>query len=446
MIDAMIMMFGPPNSGKGTYGKRIARRFDIPFIAAGDLVREQLTKDESWFGGRYSWYIYNQGGLVPGDLMGRLIREKIASTGGVCVLDGYPRTREQMVVFEEFGFPYALVHIDQDDETLIKRAMGRMTCEGCGEIYAAGNPKMQPNPDGSCVRCGAKVSVRSDDTEEAVRKRLAKYREETKPILEALKDRAILWMEISPMTDDVDDISDKIGTQIEEMMDVVSTGHGDVVATIRKYRISDERIAKECGWPGGTFVCRSIEELPQDHYLHRWLEAGVIEEVPFDIKGLSDQASLVDGLPLTDRLPAEKYEVIHTMGELALQSEILRFANMMRGEGPSPVFDIHFRISSANHAEAPRVKDDKDEYPLFCFCVRMDALVPDPVGGPLATMRVSREFHQFVWKEPECYCLPENPDVIAKRLSDGLRARGFVIGEINTSLMKRPKVPHGRTY
>ena len=234
MIDAMVMMFGPPNSGKGTYGSRLSRRFGIPFIAAGDLVREQLTRDESWFDGRYSWKIYNQGGLVPGDLMGKLISENIASTRGMCILDGYPRTSEQMEIFKEFNFPYVMVHIDQDDDVLIERALGRMTCEGCGEIYAVGNPKMQPRPDGTCVMCGARVSVRSDDTEEAVRKRLAKYREETRPILGALKERALLWMEISPKTDDVDDISAKIGNQIEEMMRAISVGGGDVVATIGK--------------------------------------------------------------------------------------------------------------------------------------------------------------------------------------------------------------------
>ena len=227
MIDAMIVMFGPPNSGKGTFGSRLSRRFGIPLIAAGDLVRKQLMNDESWFEGRYSWDIYSQGGFVPDDLMGRLIRENIAATNGICIFDGYPRTEGQLGFFKEFGFPYALVHIDQDDETLIERALGRMTCEDCGEIYARKNPRIQPNPDGSCVRCRGKVSVRSDDTEDGVRKRLAKYREETRPILDSLRENAIVWMEISPNTDDVDGISENLGNQIEDMLSSVSIGEGD---------------------------------------------------------------------------------------------------------------------------------------------------------------------------------------------------------------------------
>jgi len=212
----MIVMFGPPNSGKGTYGTRLSKRFGVPFISAGDLVRGQLSKDESWFGGRYSWDAYNEGILVPGDLMGNLIRETISNTGGACVLDGYPRTTEQLGFFDDFGFPYALVNIVQDDDVLVRRALGRMTCSECGEIFAEGNPNMMTNDDGSCTRCGGVVERTTDDTEEGVRKRLDRYREETLPILTSMRRRALMWIEVSPMTDDVDEVSGKIGDQIIE--------------------------------------------------------------------------------------------------------------------------------------------------------------------------------------------------------------------------------------
>ncbi len=229
----MIVMFGPPNSGKGTYGSRIAAHYGFKFIVAGDLVREQLKTDEGWFEGRYSWELYDKGELVPGDLMGKLIREKIEATGGSCVLDGYPRDEYQMGVFRELGFPFILVHADQPDDVLIARALSRMTCTGCGKVYNRQNPMMQPNADGTCVDCGAEVKVRSDDNEGAVRKRLAKYRSATEPILPELRSLTGYCIEVEPILEkmegqtemgpqDVDSVASEICNLIETWQTIVA--------------------------------------------------------------------------------------------------------------------------------------------------------------------------------------------------------------------------------
>lgn len=206
-MEMMVLMFGPPNSGKGTYGKRLSKLMNVPFISAGELVREKLREDEGWFEGRYSQEIYDEGKLVPADLMVRLIRESISASGGRCVIDGYPRNLSQLAEFSNAGYPYVLVNVDQDDEVLIERAMKRMTCAGCGEIYAEGNPYMSPLPDGTCGKCGGVVGRRSDDTQEAVAKRLNIYREETYPVLDALSIDAEETIRFSPHGDDVDAFS-----------------------------------------------------------------------------------------------------------------------------------------------------------------------------------------------------------------------------------------------
>lgn len=203
----MVLMFGPPNSGKGTYGKRLAVLMSVPFISAGELVREKLAEDESWFEGRYSQAIYDEGNLVPADLMARLIRESISKSGGKCVVDGYPRNLDQLEEFRKFGFDYVLVSVDQKDEVLVQRAMRRTTCFDCGEIYAEGNPYMSPRPDGRCRKCGGEVGRRSDDTAEAVAKRLAVYREQTFPVFDALSKDAEETILFSPDGDDVDAFS-----------------------------------------------------------------------------------------------------------------------------------------------------------------------------------------------------------------------------------------------
>lgn len=123
------------------------------------------------------------------------------------MIDGYPRSLSQLEEFRTFDFPYVLVNVDQEDEVLIERAMKRITCEDCGEIYAKGNPYMSPKSDGTCRKCGGKVVRRSDDTEEAAAKRLSVYREQTFPVLDALSEEAFETIRFSPEGGDVDKLS-----------------------------------------------------------------------------------------------------------------------------------------------------------------------------------------------------------------------------------------------
>jgi adenylate kinase len=156
-----ILVLGPQGSGKGTQAKRIKATYGIPHIATGDMIREmkELPTDL----GRELKEVYDRGDLVSDELMIRLIRDRLSrgDTLGGFVLDGFPRTMPQAEALDELlrelGRDLDVVFDFQvpDRETLMERMLGRAAEEG-----------------------------RSDDTPEAIARRLELYDRETAPLVD----------------------------------------------------------------------------------------------------------------------------------------------------------------------------------------------------------------------------------------------------------------------
>ena len=183
----VVILFGPPGSGKGTQGKILSDELGIPHIATGDIMREAVAK-ETELGKKVKQYL-GSGGLVPDEIVIGIIEERLRQddTKSGFILDGFPRTIPQAEaldgLFEKLGIKeYKVIFIDVPDEEIVKRISGRRTCSSCGRVY---NIYFDPpKKDGICDTCGGKLYIREDDTEEKVRKRLKVYRESTLPVLE----------------------------------------------------------------------------------------------------------------------------------------------------------------------------------------------------------------------------------------------------------------------
>jgi adenylate kinase len=155
-----ILLLGPQGSGKGTQAQRISSTYGVPHIATGDMLRAAMAAGTE-LGGRIK-PIYDAGELVPDDLMIELIRERLSQPDAErgFVLDGFPRTLEQADALDdmllEIGSPLDVVFDLQIDEpTTVLRLHGRAQEEG-----------------------------RSDDTPEAIAKRLELFRDATMPVIE----------------------------------------------------------------------------------------------------------------------------------------------------------------------------------------------------------------------------------------------------------------------
>jgi adenylate kinase len=165
---ANILLLGPQGAGKGTQGALIAEEYGIPHVATGDMLRRAIATDGDL--GRRIKPIYDSGGLVPDDLMIELIRERLSADDARegFVLDGFPRTLAQAEALDELlrelGRDLDVVfELQLDDEVGRERMLKRAAEEG-----------------------------RTDDTHEAIERRLRLYHEETEPLIEHYRTRGNL--------------------------------------------------------------------------------------------------------------------------------------------------------------------------------------------------------------------------------------------------------------
>lgn len=166
-----IVLLGPPASGKGTQADVLTKRYAIPKISTGDMLREARAKGTVL--GKEAESYMNSGKLVPDSVVIGLVAERIAlpdATAGF-ILDGFPRTVPQAEALQQLlakvGRPLdCVVQIDVPRELLMERATLRRMDKRTGQIY---HLKYNPPP------AGAEVVHRADDQEETVKKRLDEY-------------------------------------------------------------------------------------------------------------------------------------------------------------------------------------------------------------------------------------------------------------------------------
>ncbi|MFL5926923.1 MAG: adenylate kinase [Gaiellaceae bacterium] len=180
-----LLVLGPQGAGKGTQAKRISSEYGIPHVSTGDMFRAEQAAGTNL--GKRLGEIMAKGDLVPDDLTIALIQDRLGRGDAAhgFVLDGFPRTLGQAEALDTTlagigrGLD-AILFFDVPDEIGYGRALKR-----------------------------AELEDRTDDTPEAIRKRLAIYHSETEPIVEHYRatgklvplhaDRTVedVWNEIS---------------------------------------------------------------------------------------------------------------------------------------------------------------------------------------------------------------------------------------------------------
>lgn len=193
-----VVFVGPQGAGKGTQAARVATRLGLIHLATGDLFRELMASESPLAAEVRSFY--DAGNLVPDELTARVLFDALdarAASGDIAgaLFDGFPRNAAQADVLDQQIADrgealVAVVHIAVPRDALMERLTGRLTCRDCGRTYHQRfNP---PRQEGVCDACGGELYVRSDDTEEAVSRRLEIYFEQTEPLLDRWRARGIV--------------------------------------------------------------------------------------------------------------------------------------------------------------------------------------------------------------------------------------------------------------
>lgn len=190
-MQSCLILFGPPGSGKGTQAKILRDRMGWAHISTGDMLRERVALLKSNPGdelGRAAAAIMQSGALVPDEMVNKMVDDRIQQPDAAqgFILDGYPRTVSQAEmldgVLKAKRIATAVVHLAVSYNEVIARLSARRTCPVCGALY-----NVSANSSAVCPEDGAPLTVRDDDREEVVLKRLKAYESQTAPVLESLK-------------------------------------------------------------------------------------------------------------------------------------------------------------------------------------------------------------------------------------------------------------------
>ncbi|OGL71744.1 hypothetical protein A3C17_02915 [Candidatus Uhrbacteria bacterium RIFCSPHIGHO2_02_FULL_53_13] len=206
----IVIILGPQGSGKGTQGKKLAEFFGVPFVSAGELLREEAALG-SELGRRIHEIINVQGELVPPEVITDLLdarRMKDDAKQGM-IIDSYPRDLQQLELMRKRFTPDVVVVLNLSDDEAIKRLGGRRQCPD-GHIYhLVFNP---PKREGVCDVDGKQLLVRDDDREEAIRNRLGWHRGKTEPMIGAMEQSGVrvVHVDASAGIDDVQNAVRKI--------------------------------------------------------------------------------------------------------------------------------------------------------------------------------------------------------------------------------------------
>ena len=200
-----LVLIGPQASGKGTQAKRVSEKLGVLHISTGDLLRnsegELKEKVDSYM---------NSGELVPDELMLDIIEKRLSQEDAQngFVLDGFPRNLKQAKELMSRIKIDKIIGIKLSDETAVERISNRTSCSNCGAVF---NTKTNPSKkQGICDFCDSELIKRDDDKEEAVRKRLEIYHNETEPILKKYN------AEVVDGKQDIDKVSEDIFNILEK--------------------------------------------------------------------------------------------------------------------------------------------------------------------------------------------------------------------------------------
>ncbi len=178
-----VVLLGPPASGKGTQGRRLAASLGLGYLSTGALLREHVEAGTDL--GKQAEPILARGEYLPDGLMCPIIADWLSRQTGGWVLDGFPRSLPQAVFLDDWLERCDLkidvaISLEVSVSDLIARIHDRVECPEC----RWSGQSRQLDVDGNCPVCNRPASRRADDSEENFRSRHAEFVRLTQPVIE----------------------------------------------------------------------------------------------------------------------------------------------------------------------------------------------------------------------------------------------------------------------
>ena len=208
-----IIMLGAPGAGKGTQAAEVSRKFGIPAISTGNMIREAMLNGTPI--GIAAKERMAKGQLLDDETVVGIVRDKLQTIKDGYILDGFPRTIAQAETLAEIltGMGKkidAVIYLNVADEIILQRLTARMNCRGCDAIY--NKIFMPPKTEGICDKCGSELFQRADDSLETAKSRLAVFHKQTQPLIDYYEKLGLLY---SCKSTDLDEIVAELATVLE---------------------------------------------------------------------------------------------------------------------------------------------------------------------------------------------------------------------------------------
>ncbi|EKX37616.1 hypothetical protein GUITHDRAFT_154931, partial [Guillardia theta CCMP2712] len=216
---------------KGTHGPKIVESRNIPQLSTGDMLRAAVAAGTDV--GKKAKAIMDSGGLVTDEIVIGIIKDEIAKPEcqNGFILDGFPRTLAQANALDQMLAARGekvncVIALEVPDSVLEERICGRWIHKASGRSYHVkfAPPKSLPagaKPSASNMKddmTGEALMQRSDDTAEALKKRLSSYHAETVPILKHYEPAGIVTR------CNANQAMDKVWGEIEGALNKTSSG------------------------------------------------------------------------------------------------------------------------------------------------------------------------------------------------------------------------------
>lgn len=199
-----IVLLGPPASGKGTQGRRLAESLGLGYLSTGALLREQVENGTPL--GKQAEPILARGEYLPDDLMNPILADWLErKNGNGWVLDGFPRSLPQALFLEGWLGNHqmivdAAVALEVPFEELLRRTRSRVECPNCRWT----GQRDQLLTGDKCPECGSSAGPRADDDEENFRRRHAEFTALTGPVINHYREKGLLHpVDATPPQDEV---------------------------------------------------------------------------------------------------------------------------------------------------------------------------------------------------------------------------------------------------
>ena len=179
-----IILLGPPGSGKGTQGNLIEKKYGLPKISTGDLLRSEVREGTQL--GKEAEIRMNRGELVDDDIVVGMIKNRIYKPEYKrgYIMDGFPRNIVQAQRLEEIDPERRemAIEIYLSDKAVLDRLSARRTCPGCETIYNLNDKP--PKKELICDACEKRLVLRDDDKPEVIKDRMRVYHEQTEILID----------------------------------------------------------------------------------------------------------------------------------------------------------------------------------------------------------------------------------------------------------------------